>query len=65
MQVGNNDDIGTVYRIVQEANDDAIHALSWAGYDAQLLQATYKPKAKDDVEITEPNTRERQLALMN
>jgi hypothetical protein len=65
MQVGDNDDIDAVYCIVQEANDNAIHAMSWAGYDAQFLQATYKPKAKEDVAIREPNLREQQLALMN
>jgi hypothetical protein len=64
-QVGNNDDINAVYPIVQEANNNAIHALLWAGYDAQFLQATYKPKAKKDMAITEPNTRKQQLALVN
>jgi hypothetical protein len=31
--VGTIDDINAVYRIVQEANNNAIHALSWAGYN--------------------------------
>ena len=64
-QVSNNGVINTVYHTMQEANNNAIHALSWAGYDAQFLQAMYKPKTKEDVVITEPNTREQQLALMN
>jgi hypothetical protein len=63
MQVGDNDDINAVYCIVQEANNNAIHALMWAGYDAQFLPAMYKPKAKEDVAITVPNTREQQLVL--
>jgi hypothetical protein len=50
---------------VQEANNNSIHALLWACYGAQLLQATYKPKTKKDVVIMVPNTREQQLALMN
>jgi hypothetical protein len=65
MQIGNNNDIDAVYCIVQEANNNAIHALLWAGYDTQFLQATYKLKAKEDVAITEPNTCEQQLELMN
>jgi hypothetical protein len=64
-QVGNNDDINTVYCIMQEANNNAIHALLWAGYNAQFLQATYKPKANEYVAVTAPHTHERQLALMN
>ncbi len=64
-QVDNNDDIAAVYCITQEANNNATHALLWAGYDTQFLQATYKLKAKEDMAITKPNTRERQLALMN
>jgi hypothetical protein len=64
-QVGDNDDINAVYHIVQEANDNAIHALLWAGYNARFPQTTYKPKAKEDVAIMEPNTREQQLVLMN
>jgi hypothetical protein len=65
MQVGNNDDIDAVYPILQKANDNAIHALSWAGYDTEFLQALYKPKAKEDVAIMVPNTCEQQLALMS
>jgi hypothetical protein len=64
-QIGENDGISTVYCIVQEANNNAIHALLWAGYNAQFLQATYKSKANKDMAITEPNTRKRQLLLMN
>jgi hypothetical protein len=37
-QVGNYDDTNVVYCIVQEANNNAIHALLLAGYDAQFLQ---------------------------
>jgi hypothetical protein len=65
IQGGGNNDINAVYRTMQEANNNAIHALLWAGYDAQFLQARYKPKAKEDVPIMEPNTHEQQLALMN
>jgi hypothetical protein len=64
-QVSNNGVINTVYHTMQEANNNAIHALLWAGYDAQFLQATYKQKANDDVAITAPITREQQLVLMN
>ncbi len=64
-QVSNNDDTKAVYCIVQEANNNAIHALLLADYNAQFLQARYKPKAKEEMAIKEPNTHERQLVLVN
>ena len=64
---GDDNDKETLLRYsVQVANDNAIYALSQAGYDAQFLQATLiqKSAAEDDRErITVPNTVECVRAL--
>lgn len=64
---GDDNDEETLLRYsVQVANDNAIYALSQAGYDAQFLQATliHKSTAEEDRErITVPNTVERVRAL--
>ena len=61
------DDDETLLRYsIQVANDNAIYALTQAGYDAQFLQATLinKTAADDDnKQITEPHTVERVRAL--
>ena len=62
-----NDETLLCYSL-QVANDNAVYALTQAGYDAQYLQATLirKTTAEEDSEritVTEPNTVERVRAL--
>ena len=59
-----SNDIAKLCWSVQNANELAVHALTQAGYDGQLLKATFKKKLKEeDHQITLPNTQARWEAL--
>ena len=48
---------------VQTANTLAVDALVRAGYDGELLRATFKPKEVEERPLTQPGTKERQQLL--
>ena len=63
--LGDDDDTDKLYWTIQAANNIATLALERAGYDANLLKATFKEKEEDNQLITAPNTIARQQALAN
>ena len=48
---------------VQTANTLAVDALVRAGYDGELLRATFKPNEVEERPLTQPGTKERQQLL--
>ncbi len=62
--LGNDNDIDQLHWSIQAANDFAIHALTQGGNAAQWLKATLE-NAEEERRITQPNTVERQQALVD
>ena len=61
--LGDNEDTDQLHWSVQAVDDLAIHALTQAGHDAHWLKATLEKK-EEERPITQPNTVERQQALV-
>jgi hypothetical protein len=55
--------IGDSNEEAQTVNNNAVHCLTQAGYDAQHLQATLNVKEQEE-RVTEPNTDAHQLTLV-
>ncbi len=65
MAIGDGDDeADMLHQAVQPANNNAVHQLIQAGYDAEHLRATIVKKEQME-RVTEPTTVARQVALAN
>ena len=61
---GDDDEFEQLLRMIQEANDLSTHTLTQAGFNGCALKGEIKATRRHEI-ITEENTEERRIALMN